>query len=68
MAGFDKQQKEELKKIMEGSFQVFFDDMVKPAFQLIHDKMHEIELRLGKLEERITKLDEKVAIEFKLGV
>jgi hypothetical protein len=62
MAGFNDQQKKELREIVKStvddSLQVFFDDMVKPAFELVHEQLAETDKVIKDIDSNMVEKPE----------
>lgn len=63
MAGFDKQQKQELgqivKDIVDKAIGGLCEDVIVPSFQHVYDSLEKINLRIKSLEEKVNNLEEK---------
>lgn len=62
MAGFNDQQKKELRQIVklgvDSSLAEFFDDMVKPAFELVHEQLGEMDKVIKDIDSNMVEKPE----------
>ncbi|MEK7504455.1 MAG: hypothetical protein AAB550_03065 [Patescibacteria group bacterium] len=67
MAGFNKQQKQELKEIMGETLHEFFDDMVKPAFELVHEQLGEMDKVIKDIDSNMVEKPEFTKLRKRVG-